>query len=245
MQINRHEGKSLLTKSIANGNIVAPEAYYMYFRNDTDYQRHLIVTSLKDLIDVFSTVKTDYYNGNNLYTVLLGFMYHYGTGVEKNHAEAHRLYTLAAAEFNSTGECMSAYVYLFAVGVEQDMAMSVHYMQRAAEQGNCSAQSNLGYLYEHGFGVQEDKQRAYDYWVRAAEQGNSTSQCNLGYYYWYGTVVEKNTVTSFEYFKKSAADNDCDAQLAVGDFYFEGIAPCEKNYAEAMKWYQVSGLNRI
>jgi TPR repeat protein len=237
VKINKHEGQALLSKSVANGNIVAPEAYYMYFRNDTDYKRHLIVTSLKDLIDVFSIVRTDYYNGNNLYTNLLGFMYHYGTGVEKNYEEAHRLYTLSAAELNSTGECMSAYVYLFAVGVPQDLAISVQYMQRAAKQGNNSAQSNLGYLYEHGYGVPQVKQRAMEMYLLAAKQGNSTSQCNLGYYYYYGTVVEKNDETAFKYFQQSAAENDCDSQLTLGNWYFAGNEPVKKDYTEAIKWY--------
>jgi len=127
---------------------------------------------------------------------ILGNAYLFGRGVEKNKAEAERLWKLAeqnripkpadlvtkSASLPMTGNTLAyaqagdarrqnqmGNMCYFGDGMPQDYEAAVEWWQKAAEQGNYDAQLSLVKAYRTGTGV-EKNQRLADYWL---EQANS------------------------------------------------------------------------
>lgn len=74
---------------------------------------------------------TDAYEQNNL-----GWMYARGQGVEKNLAEALRLFQESADQGNPYGQINLGLMYENGTGVKQDKAEAIKWYRKAAEQGN-------------------------------------------------------------------------------------------------------------
>jgi TPR repeat protein len=73
-------------------------------------------------------------------------MYHHGDGVRQDHAEAARLYRLAAAQGNANAQFNLGNMYYNGWGVRQDHAEAVRLYRLAAAQGNAHAQHTLDSL---------------------------------------------------------------------------------------------------
>jgi len=67
-------------------------------------------------------------------------MYEKGVGVPQDHAEAVRLYRLAAADGDVDGQCSLGGMYADGTGVPQDHAEAVRWYRLAADQGGAVAQ---------------------------------------------------------------------------------------------------------
>lgn len=74
---------------------------------------------------------TDAYEQNNL-----GWMYASGRGVEKNLAEALRLFHESADQGNPYGQMNLGLMYENGAGVKQDRAEALDWYRKAAGQGN-------------------------------------------------------------------------------------------------------------
>lgn len=102
----------------------------------------------------------------------LGRRYEYGNGVEQDHAEASRLYGLAAEGGHADAQYSLGLLYALGRGVGRDRAEAARWFRLAAGQGHAGAQSSLGFAYETGGGVERDFSEAVRWYRIAAENGH-------------------------------------------------------------------------
>ena len=80
-------------------------------------------------------------------------MYLIGQGVEKDPAEAMRLFTLSAKQGDQYAQSNLGLMYSDGFDdFEPDYEKARYWFEKAAEQGNAYAQGSLGYLYDKGLG---------------------------------------------------------------------------------------------
>lgn len=101
----------------------------------------------------------------------LGRKYVDGEGVERNAAEAARLWRLAAEQDHAKAQHNLGVMYATGDGVEEDQAEAARWFRRAAEQGLGRSQHNLARRYEAGRGVPRDLAQAVHWYRLAAENG--------------------------------------------------------------------------
>jgi uncharacterized protein len=111
---------------------------------------------------------------------VLGCIYYYGDGVEKNEAEAVKWITKAAEQGNINAQFALGCCYRDGQGVIQDYVEAAIWFRRAAEQGDMVAQSVLGSFYSDGTGVPKNNVEAYS-WLNlaSAHSGNSEKEKSL------------------------------------------------------------------
>ena len=73
----------------------------------------------------------------------LGTMFDNGQGVAQDHAEAVRLYSLAAAQGDAYAQCWLGYMFEMGYGVAQDRAEAIRLYRLAAAQGQAVAAAAL------------------------------------------------------------------------------------------------------
>ena len=106
-------------------------------------------------------------------------MYTVGLGVEKNYAEAARLFRLSADQGNAAGQFSMGMAYLHGIGLIRNPAEAAKWLRRSAEQEDPGAQFTLGTLYEDGQGVRRDLAEAEKWYSKAAGHGVREAQERL------------------------------------------------------------------
>ena len=103
-------------------------------------------------------------------------MYAHGKGVAQNHAEATKLYQLAAEQGDVEAQFVLGTKYDFGDGTIQNFVEAFKWYQMAADQGHTKAQFNLGLMYSTGDGVTQNCEKSLKWLQRAAEQGDVNAQ---------------------------------------------------------------------
>jgi hypothetical protein len=170
----------------------------------------------------------------------LGTCYSHGTGVHPDHAEAVRLYRLAADQGYAKSQYSLGVCYEKGTGVDQDHTEAVRLYRLAANQGLSVAQYNLGVLYEDGKGVDPDPAEAVRLYHLAADQGYISAQINLGAHYQYGVGVNQDGVEAVRWYRLAADHGDAGAQHCLGGCYESGIG-VDQDHIEAARLYRLSG----
>ena len=171
--------------------------------------------------------------------VLLGQRYLVGDGVEKNVAEAVRLFRLSAEQGNALGQGLLGQCYLLGDGVEKNVPEAVRLFRLSADQGDALGQAHLGECYLEGIGVEKNVTEAVRLFRLSAEQGNALGQVYLGICYIDGVGVEKNVTEAVRLFRLSAGQGSDVGQACLGVCYLHGIG-VEKNETEAVKYLRLS-----
>ena len=124
-------------------------------------------------------------------------MYHEGTGVPRDAAEAARWYLLAADQGYALAQFALGMMHSRGEGVPRSEAAAIRWYASAAEQGDALAQTNLGVMlaqrwYRNHLAIQEDSLArtiglgqqdlvlAFKWLTLAATQDNATARTNLG-----------------------------------------------------------------
>ncbi len=172
----------------------------------------------------------------------LGMCYAKGIhGVEKNEAEAARLFLLSAAQGYAASLNSLGYCYWKGLGVKADINEAVKLYRLAADKGAMSAQHNLAHCYRHGMGVEKDHKEAVRLFRLAADQGHAQAQWSLGVYYALGiNGMEKNEVEAARLFRLAADQGYAGAQWNLGLYYALGINGMEKNEVEAARLFRLA-----
>jgi TPR repeat protein len=92
---------------------------------------------------------------------LVGDVYYYGHGVQRDYVEAARLYRRAAAKGNGMAQSNLGDIYFYGRGAPQDFAEAVKWWTRAAENNIAIAQLNLSVMYANGDGIRQDYVKAH------------------------------------------------------------------------------------
>jgi localization factor PodJL len=102
----------------------------------------------------------------------LGSMYEKGLGVEKDLAEARRLYVAAADKGHAKAMHNLAVLYAGGVDGKPDYAAASQWFRHAAVHGIVDSQYNLAVLYARGLGVERNLAESYKWFALAAKAGD-------------------------------------------------------------------------
>lgn len=109
----------------------------------------------------------------------LGERYLVGEGVERNAAEAARLFLKAAEADYVPAMTRLGACFANGLGVEQDFEKATKWFLKAAELNDALAMAELGALYERGSGVALDRAEAAKWYRQAAASGNGEAASRL------------------------------------------------------------------
>ena len=191
---------------------------YAYYEAKHDYQKAFEYATIAANDDEVSGYQ------------VLGALYLYGWGVEKNLEKAVENYMQAAALGDEISMNQIGYIYLGQEGGEPNPEQAYYWFNEASKKGDAAGMYNLGSCYRDGFGVEEDAEQAAEWFKKSADLGNVSAMKDLAEYYQEVLVDEKKTKI---WYLKAAESGDAEAQNKIGVIYAN-----EGNDSEAIKWYQ-------
>ena len=173
----------------------------------------------------------------------LGDFYYYGNrGFRIDYRKALRYYFKAVEYQYNDGyaEKQIGDIYFYGgYGVDKNHDKAIEWYKKAYELGKHSDYSlnNIGgYFCDRG-----DYEEALEWWRIGESYDYPKCIMNLGWAYRYGKGVDTDYLTAIEYFKRviaSGYSNDGYCEKQIGDIYFKGGYDFDKNYKEAIKWYE-------
>lgn len=166
-----------------------------------------------------------------------GMNYYYGTGVEKDFAQAVKWLRKAAEKNYAPAQAQLGFCYANGNGVATDEAEAAKWYREAAQQNLAIAQYNLAISYRDGAGVRKDYAEAVKWFRKAAEQNDPSGQRELGLCYFEGIGLKKDSAQAAKWFRKAAEQNYPDAENDLGTCYANGQGVA-KNPAEAARWFR-------
>ena len=163
------------------------------------------------------------------------YNYDFGkNGVERNGAEAVRLYRKAAEFGHARAQYSIGFKYYYGeYGLKKDHTETVKWLVKAVEQGYQEAEFMLGNLYYTGDGVEQDKDEAVRLVRKAAEQGNRRAQKDL--YDWYKDGAKIDRAEAINWLQKAAEQGSNSARCDLGKLYYEG-KDVERDLDKAEYW---------
>lgn len=141
----------------------------------------------------------------------LGFMYHYGKGVEFDIFKAINLYSIACDGGDSKGCLALGYIYFSAQVVERNYKKARDLFQLSCESGEAVACRNLGEIYNFAKGVKQDSVKAESLFYKACDGGDVVGCSRIGLYYVLGKGVKQDLLKANQFFKKGCYSGDRDA----------------------------------
>lgn len=168
-----------------------------------------------------------------------GENYYYGRGVEQNHREAFRCFTMAAEQGYAVGQNWVGFCCENGHGTTKDYGEALKWYRKSAEQGNAEGQWRLGACYLNGHGTTRNYDEAFKWYKKSAEQGNAWGQRYVGECYYYGRGTTQDYAEAFKWFGKSSDQGHAIGQNWVGFCYENGNGTMQ-DYGEALKWYRKS-----
>jgi TPR repeat protein len=139
--------------------------------------------------------------------------------VEKDEANATRLFSQAAERGHANAQFSLGTCYAHGEGVDMDDANAARLFGQAAKQGHAQAQFSLGYCYALGMGVAKDEAEAARLHGQAAEQGHAQAQLGLGRCYALGKGIEADMAKAARLFWQAVEQDDARARLWLGWCY--------------------------
>ena len=177
---------------------------------EAEYQMAMALplgSSSPDWSEMYRWWKRAFEHGREGAATQLANAYAYGAGVEKNPAEAFRLYMLDAKHgityaYREVGEC-----YLRGVGVPENAVEAAGWYRRAAEAGDDKARLELGRLYESGTGVKQDPAEAYLLYALAGEK-NEDAAVEAGRCCENGVGTQKDEAAALQWYEKAGSQGE-------------------------------------
>ena len=175
--------------------------------------------------------------GNAGAQTILGIMYDYGHGVEKDEVKALDWYLRAAVQGDPAVQYKVGDRFFQGMGTERNYREALEWWELAASGGHSDAQFNLGLMYYRGLVTPPDFARAAELFEAAALQENSYAQFSLAVMYSFGEGVNKSYAEALKWLEKSAAQGLAQSQFNLGVFYENGYG-VDKNASTARAWYE-------
>ena len=166
----------------------------------------------------------------------IGKCYYYGSGVEKNTAEAVKWLRKAAENDISEAQALLGKCFYEGKSVTKNYAEAVKWFRKAANIGIPEAQYCLGLCYANGHGVQKSQTEAIKWYRMAAEQDYVDANYELGLCHLSGKGVSRSQSEAAKCFLVGANKRHQESQYQLAQLYQEG-AGVTKSEKEAMSWY--------
>ena len=145
-------------------------------------------------------------------------------GLVQNHAEAARLYRLAADAGYANAQFGLANFFFHGRGVREDKAEAVRLLKLAAAQGHAGAQGNLASAYRSGRDVAVDFAAALLVARRAADGGNAVGAYHAGQIYEFGQGVPVDKREAVKWYAKGAEEGQGECIECLRALAAEGVA---------------------
>lgn len=209
VKINKNERDSWLCKAKDFNEPISTYAYSSNCCKDSSAET--------TLSQVFNEIKSLAESDDIIAQTILGEMYYYGIGIEKDIDKAADILIKPAQQGNANAKLMLGLLYN---NEKEDYDRAFDYYKRSAEQGVAIGQANLGFMYLNGLGVSKDNNKAIEWLEKSAEQGGRYALYNLG-------VI----------FRDGLADQTPDISKAIAFFETVGEQGYSKGYLELGKMY--------
>lgn len=182
--------------------------------------------------------------GNTKAMVQLGECYLTGKGVEKNEAEAFKLFYAAADKGDAHAMYQLGICYLDGKGVAMNSNEAIKLFHTAADKDDTKALCKLAGCYLYGKGVKQDTKEALSLYKSAIEKGDTEAMVQLGKYYKRGirNLLNEDTIESIKLFNLAAEKGDTEAIYELGVCHAFGIG-VKKDQEESFKYFQKAANN--
>jgi TPR repeat protein len=161
-------------------------------------------------------------------------------GVEKDEAEAARLFGQAAEQGHDNAQFNLGTCYYEGKGVKKDEAEGARLYGQAAEQSHACAQCNLGVCYSLGKGVKADKAKAARLFWQATEQDHTPARLWLGWCYELGQGTGQDASAAEEQYRLAVAGGSVHANASLGLCFKKGRGATRSDPAEAAWLYALA-----
>jgi TPR repeat protein len=190
--------------------IAAPTSRRALFQLGRAYAAH------GQLADAIAAYRKAIDKGSSAAMVELGILYAAGSGVDKDEAQARKLYERAAAAGNPRGVTrLAALSSGGTAGPPADPAEARAMLAKAAEANSAEAQFQLGVMYAEGTGGPKDDVAARAMFEKAAAQNHAEALDWLGSFVLSGRGGPQDTKAAKDYYEKAAALGNEDAKAAL------------------------------
>lgn len=147
----------------------------------------------------------------------LGTLHEFGEGVDRDLAEALRLYKLAAEADDARGMTSLAFLYASGKGVHRNPVLARQWYQRAAEAGSARAMYNLAIMQMSLEGGPVDIPQATKWLTEAAKSGHAGAMRQLAVFYEEGRGLGRSADNAADFLLKAFRAGDADAKSDLFD----------------------------
>jgi TPR repeat protein len=164
---------------------------------------------------------------------LLGRLYYWGTGVEKDYAQSLLWWSKAAASGYVPAETSLGLLYKNGYGTPKNPAQAEKWLNKAANDFDVRAETVLAYMYYKGDDVKQDYKRAFELYILAGDRGYAPAQLSLG------AIYDKmlDFPNAIKWLTKAADQGDAHAESILASHYVTGIG-VEKDEKKAAALYR-------
>jgi TPR repeat protein len=123
----------------------------------TEYKKYTLIKNWQEDVELFKCgIKHDI----PLAIYGLGYAYHTGEGVPKDHKKAREFYKQAADKGEALAQYSLGFMYERGEGGDEDIKKAIYYYNQATDQDYYFALRELARIYMQGIGVQKDVEKA-------------------------------------------------------------------------------------
>ena len=202
-----------------------------------NYEKGMQAYDSEDYQTAYQEFKESAETGDANSQFMLGTLYYFGYGLEKNESEAIAWFRKSDAQGNTQATEMLNFIKIcneIKAKANNLESIVIEKIKNEAAKGNKEAQYNLGGMYYYGLGLEKDYAEAFKWYQKAAKKGHPEAQQALGYMYETGEGITQNYQEAIKWYRKSAAQKNVSAQCNLGLIYEEGNG-VPQNYKEAFK----------
>lgn len=174
----------------------------------------------------------------------LGFKYNNGDGIQQNHSEALKWYSLAASSDHAGALNNLAVMFSNGEGVSRNSQKAAELYTKSADFGSAVAMYNLALHYFVGSGIKKSAKKGQSYIRKSAEAGYASAQFKLGCFYYEGEHLQQNYKLALKWFRSAAEQDHEDAHFYLGMMFRDGNG-VQPSIEKAIEHFEQSTENNI
>lgn len=171
---------------------------------------------------------------------VIGLLYQYGDGVEKDLEKSREWFMKSAALGNVQSLKSMGRAYLNGRGVPKNVGKGIELLEAAGNRGDADVQEDLGMLYYKGDKVEKDFGKAKLWFEKAVALGSGFAMEKLSRMYRDGDGVDCNEDESMRWLEKAAEKENPFAMAELGHCYECGARGKEIDVAKGVELYKKS-----
>lgn len=178
--------------------------------------------------------------GNMDAAFLLGYIYQYAAGVQKDVGKSIGWFTKAADAGHIAAMITLAATYRTGDGVMKNKIKARDLYAKAAEKGNNNARTALAAMYMDGDGVHQDGKMALAWYNRAVKDGHAPAMLGLGALYARKDLGMENGPRAVYWTHQAVAHGHVPAVYALGLLYRDGVGTVLPDAYKAYLWLRLT-----